>query len=64
MFWSLFIFHAYSTRELASIACDDEQGDLFYSAGPWKNSGEVMGRNEGEWSGTVEISQEEIPGSK
>ena len=27
MFWSLFIFHEHSTRETASIVCD-EQGDL------------------------------------
>ena len=30
MFWSLF---GHSTWELASVVCNDEQGDLFYSAG-------------------------------
>ena len=29
-----------------------------------KNSGEVLGKNAGEWTGRVEISKEEIPGSK
>ena len=29
-----------------------------------KNSGEVLGKNAGEWTGRVEISKAEIPGSK
>ena len=29
-----------------------------------KNLGEVLGKNAGEWTGRVEISKEEIPGSK
>ena len=50
------------------------QGDLFYSAGLHRkhvlataNTGEigrVFGKNAGEWTGRVEISKEEIPGSK
>ena len=28
------------------------------------NSGEVLEKNAGEWTGRVEISKEEIPGSK
>ena len=36
-FWSLLIFPRHSTQEYASIVCNDEQGDLFYSAGPQKN---------------------------
>ena len=50
------------------------QGDLFYSAGLYRNyvlatanTGEIgrgFGKNEGEWTGWVEISKEEIHGSK
>ena len=50
------------------------QGDLFYSAGLHRNhvlaianTGEIrrgFGKNAGEWTGRVEISKEEIPGSK
>ena len=29
-----------------------------------KNLGDVFGENAGEWTGRVEISEEEIPGSK
>ena len=51
-----------------------QQGDLFYSAGLHRNhvlvtanTGEIrrgFGKNAGEWTGRVEISKEEIPGSK
>ena len=51
-----------------------QQSDLFYSAGLHRNyvlasanTGEIgrgFGKNAGEWTGRVEISQEEIPGSK
>ena len=55
-----------------------QQGDLFYSAGQHrKKLGEVLEKmqvngktrdrfwtNAGEWIGRVEISKEEIPGSK
>ena len=50
------------------------QGDLCYSAGLHRNhvlatanTGEIgrgFGKNVGEWTGRVEISKEEIPGSK
>ena len=50
------------------------QGDLFYSAGLYRNhvlatanTGEIgrsFGKNAGEWTGKVEKSKEEIPGSK
>ena len=50
------------------------QGGLFYSAGLQRshvlataNTGEIgigFGKNAGEWTGRVEISKEEIPGSK
>ena len=70
-FFSLFIFRGHSTREPATRI---EQGDLFYSAGLHRNhvlattnTGEIgrgFGKNAGEWTGRVEISKEEIPGSK
>ena len=50
------------------------QGDLFYSAGLHRNhvlatanTGEIgrgFGKNAGDWTGWVEISKEEIPGSE
>ena len=50
------------------------QGDLFYSEGLQRNHvlatantgeiGRAFGKNAGEWTGRVEISKEEIPGSK
>ena len=60
MFWRLFIFRGNSTREPASVVCNDEQGDLLHSAGPHTNrcwpqlTGEKLGRgfgkNVGEWT--------------
>ena len=51
-----------------------QQADLFYSAGLHRNhelatanTGEIgrgFGKNAGEWTRRVEISKEEIPGSK
>ena len=51
-----------------------QQGDLFYSAGLHRNHvlatakkgkiGRGFGKNAGEWTGRVEISKEELPGSK
>ena len=55
--------------------CNDKQGDLVYWAGLQatgtcishsqhrKNSGEVLGENEGDWTGKVEISKKVIPSS-
>ena len=50
------------------------QGDLFYSVGLHRNrvlatantgeTGKGFGKKAGEWTGWVEISKEEIPGSK
>ena len=37
MVWNIFIFRGHSTREPASVVCDDEQGDLIYSADPHRN---------------------------
>ena len=51
-----------------------QQGDLFYAAGLHRNhvlatanagkNWERFWKNAGEWTGRVEISKEEIPGSK
>ena len=42
-----------------------QQGDLFYFAGQHrKKIGRGFGKNAGEWTGRVEISKEELPGSK
>ena len=42
-----------------------QQGDLFYSAGQHRTKfGRGFGKNAGEWTGRVEISKEELPGSK
>ena len=51
-----------------------KQGDLFYSAGLHRNYvlaiankgkiGRGSGKNAGEWTGKVEMSNEQIPGSK
>ena len=64
----------YIPRALNTGICI-RQGDLFYSAGLHRNhvlatvnTGEIRrdfgNKNAGEWTGRVEISKEEIPGSK
>ena len=63
----------YIPRALNTGTCI-QQGDLFYSASNQRNlvldtanTGEIgrgFGKNAGEWTGRVEISKEEIPGSK
>ena len=40
--WYLFILHRHSLPEPASVVCDFEQGDIFYSAGPYRISLCVM----------------------
>ena len=74
MFWGLFTFRVHSIREPANTFCNDEQDDLLYSGGPNRNrcwpqlAQEKLWRgcqnNADEWPGTVEISEEEIPGSR
>ena len=70
----LFFFQPiYIPRALSTGTCI-QQGDLFYSAGLHRNHelatanteklGEILEKNAGEWTGRVEISNEEIPGSK
>ena len=51
-----------------------QQGDLFYSVGVHRNRcwpqltqeelGRGLGKNAGEWTGSVDITNEEIPVSK
>ena len=63
----------YIPRALNTGTCL-RQGDLFYSAGLHRNHvlatantgkiGRSFGKNAGEWTGRVEISKEEITGSK
>ena len=53
----------YMPRALNTGTCI-QQGDLFYSAGQHRKSGRGFGKNAGEWTGWVEISKEELPGSK
>ena len=53
----------YMPRALNTGTCI-QQGDLFYSAGQQrKKIGRGFGKNAGEWTGRVEISKEEFPGS-
>ena len=69
----MFLEPIYIPRALNTGTCI-RQGDLFCSAGLRKshvlataNTGEIgrgFGKNAGEWTGSVEISKEEIPGSK
>ena len=69
----MFFEPIYIPRALNTGTCI-QQGNLFYSAGLHRNyllatanTGEIrrgFGENAGEWTGRVEISKEEIPGSK
>ena len=70
----MFFEPIYISPALSTGTCI-QQGDLFYSAGLHRNrcwpqqtqekkSGEVLEKNAAEWTGRLEISEEEIPGSK
>ena len=68
----MFFEPIYIPRALNTGTCM-RQGDLFYSAGlhsnhvlATANTGKIesFGKNAGECTGRVEISKEEIPGSK
>ena len=70
----MFFEPIYIPRALNTGTCI-RQGDLFYSAGLHKNhvlatantgkkNRRGFGKNAGEWTGRVQISKEEIPGSK
>ena len=68
-FSSLFIFRGHSTREPASgrvtyFSLWAYTGTSVSHCQHRKKSGEVLEKNAGEWTGRVEISKEEIPGSK
>ena len=68
-----FFLPIYIPRALSTGTCI-QQGDLFYSAGLHRNHvlamdniGEIgrgFGKNADKWTCRVEISKEEIPGSK
>ena len=69
----MFLDPIYIPRAVNTGTCI-QQGNLFYSAGLHRNhvlvtanTGEIgrgFGKNAGEWTGRVEISKEEIPGSR
>ena len=69
----MFLDPIYIPRAVNTGTCI-QQGNLFYSAGLHRNhelakanTGEIgrgFGKNAGEWTGRIEISKEEIPGSK
>ena len=68
MFLSLFIFRGHSTREPAFnrvtyFILRAYTGNGSHSQHRKKN-GRDFGKNAGEWTGRVEISKEEVPGSK
>ena len=68
------MFHGTPAQEPESVVWNEEQGDLFYSAGLHRNHvqatvntgefGRGFGKYAGEWTGRVEIGKEEIPDSK
>ena len=69
MFWSLFIFHEHSARQPAPsrvtyFILRAYTGTGVSHSQHGKNSGEVSGKNAGEWTGMVEITKETTPGSK
>ena len=69
----MFFEPIYIPRALSTGICI-QQGDLFFcgptqdpvlaTANTGKKIGRGFGKNAGEWTGRVEISKEEIPGSK
>ena len=71
----IFFFSLFNIPRSPNTGIGIQQGDLFYSVGLHRNHvlatantgkilGEVLGKNACEWTGSVEISKEEIPGSK
>ena len=59
----MFFAPIYMLRALNTGTCI-QQGDLFYSAGQHRKKLRGFENNAGEWTGRVEISKEELPGSK
>ena len=69
MFLGLFIFRGHSAQEPASSRVTYFIMRAYTGTGVSysqhrKKLGEVLEKNAGEWTGRVEISEEEIPGSK
>ena len=69
MFWSLFIFREHSTREPTSSRVTYFTMRAYTGIGVSQNQHRknlrvFFRKDAGEWSGRVEISKEEIPGSK
>ena len=67
VFFSLFIFRRHSTREPSSNTVTYFILRAYTGTGVRQNQhkiGRGFGKNAGEWTGRVEISNEEIPGSK
>ena len=67
--FSLFIFRGHSTQEPASgrvtyFILRAYTENMGYPKPTQEKSGEVLEKNAGEWTERVEISKEEIPGSK
>ena len=60
MFLSLFICRGHSTREPASSRVTY----FILQANTGKNLERFWKKNAGEWTGRLEISKEELPGSK
>ena len=60
VFWPIYIPRAFNTETCI------QQCDLFCSADLHRNQkiGRRFGKNAGEWTERVDISKEEIPGSK
>ena len=68
MFWTFFIFRGHSTWEptpgrVTYLFFLPTQEPVLATANTGKTR-ERFGENAGEWTGKVEISEEEIPGSK
>ena len=69
VFFSSFIFRGHSTQESASgrvtyFILRAYIGTMCKPQPTQEKSGEVLEKNAGEWTGRVETSKEEIPGSK
>ena len=69
MFLSPFIFRGHSTREPASSRVTyfilwAYTGTMCKPQPTQGKTGRGFGKNAGEWTGSVEISKKEIPGSK
>ena len=68
-FFSLFTVHGHSAQGPASgrvtyFILQAYTGTGVSHSKQWKKIGRGFGKNAGEWTGMVEISKEEIPGSK